>query len=136
MAAIVPESHHDLLNSAIHVVMGTIMPDNTPHSVVMWFKWDGEHVLISTTKARKKTANLEHIAKTTLMFVDPESMYRYLEIRGDVEIIEEGGYELIDELAMKYRGVAAYYGGITSADRKAVEERIILKVTPYRVIAH
>lgn len=133
--AMIPDSHKDLLQQAQAAVLGTMMPDGTPQNTVMWFEYDSDNdvILISTTKGRRKYKNLVENPKVSVMFVDPTNIYRYMEVRGTVEITEEGAYDLIDRLAKRYRGVDSYYGGVQPAESKAKEERVILTITPTRV---
>lgn len=136
MVAAIPASHKELLEQPIAVTMATQMPDGMPQTTVLWFDWDGEHILISTTKGRRKTKNIQDDPRVSLMFIDPQNMYRYLEVRGTVEIEEEGAYELIDRLANVYTGADEYYGGVAPAEAKAKEERVILKIVPQHIVAN
>lgn len=132
----VPASHQELLNSPIHVTLATTMPDNTPQTTVLWFKWDGENVLLSTARGRQKTENIEKNPQVSLMFVDPENIYKHLEIRGTVEIVKDDTFDLIDELAKKYTGQDSYYGGVAPAENKGKEDRVILKIKPEHVVTY
>ncbi|MEL6406511.1 MAG: PPOX class F420-dependent oxidoreductase [Chloroflexota bacterium] len=130
----IPESHHDLLDQPIAVTLGTTMPDNTPQTTVLWFKWDGENILMSTTKGRQKFENLQNNPKVSAMMIDPDNMYRYLEVRGTITFRDEGAFELIDELAKMYTGKDKYYGNLAPAEARQKEERVVLVLTPERVI--
>jgi len=114
----IPESHQELLNSSIAVTMATTMPNNTPQTTVLWFIWDGDAVKISTTRGRQKTENIEKNPKVSLMFIDPQNIYKYLEIRGTVEISDEGAYDFIDQVTKKYTGKDSYYGNMAPAEAK------------------
>lgn len=134
----IPESHQDLVSRPIAVTMATTMPDGTPQSTVLWFKWDGEKFQISTTTERQKTGNLEKNPRASLMFIDPENMYRYLEVRGTVDITHTGhddAYQLIDWLAKQYTGKDQYYGGVAPAENKYNETRVIINIKPEHVVA-
>lgn len=133
--SLIPDSHKDLLEKTIPVAMATIMPDGKPQSSVVWFKWDGEKVMISTIKGRRKTKNIEERPSVSLLFVDPDNMYRTLEIRGTVEITEAGAFEFIDELAQMYMG-QNWYGGAVAAEVRDQQERVILNIVPERVTTH
>lgn len=136
--ATLPDSHKDLLQRPIATTMATMMPDGTPQNTVLWFQYDEANgtILISTTKGRRKYKNVVANPKVSLMFVDPENMYRYLEVRGTVEITEAGAYDLIDRLAKSYAGKDSYYGGVAPAEAKDKEERVILIITPTHVVAN
>ena len=82
-------SHQDLLGSTALAHVATIGPHGEPQNNPVWFDWDGEHVKFSQTKARQKYRNLNRDPRIALSIVDPEDPYRYLEIRGVVERIDE-----------------------------------------------
>lgn len=139
MAAQIPEEFLDLLQNPYALTFGTVEADNRPHLTVLWFKWDGEQVLLSTTEERKKTANIRQNPNVSLMIVDPQNMYRYLEIRGTAQITqvgEEAAYDLIDELARMYRGVEQYYGQMAPKEARDKETRLIVRVTPEHVVTN
>ena len=136
MVATIPESHQDFLEKPYALTLATVNADNTPQTTVLWYIWNGEKFALSTTRGRQKTENIEDNPHVSLMIVDPENMYRYLEVRGTVEITEDGAYDLIDKLAKKYTGKDSYYGDIQPVEAKEKEHRIILNIKPENVVAH
>jgi PPOX class probable F420-dependent enzyme len=104
MSLPIPDSHLDLLTRAIHGVLTTMMADGQPHSSLVWRDYDGACARVNTTRQREKGRNMLANPKVCLLVVDPENTARYLEIRGDVELIEEGALEHLDQLT---RGEAA-----------------------------
>jgi hypothetical protein len=69
------------------------------------------------------------------MLRDPDNPYRWMEIRGTVELTEEGALEHINQLARKYAKVSKYYGEWTPAEMQAKETRVTGKITPTKVNA-
>lgn len=135
MSAKIPQSHIELLTGPYAAVVCTLMPDGTPQSSVVWCNFDGEHVLFNTAVGRQKDKNLRARPDVSLLVVDPNNMYRYIEVRGPVTLTTEGAVAHIDALAKLYRGVESYYGGVTPASLAAKETRIICKLTPTKVHA-
>lgn len=134
MNAQIPESYMDLLNEPVCVNLATVMPDGQPQVTVVWASYDGEYVLINSTRERQKTRNIERHPKVTVTAVDPDNPYRYLEIRGEVEeITEDGAIAHADELAQTYVGADSYYGGVAPADMEGTESRVIYKIKPTHV---
>lgn len=134
MSIEIPEKAKDLLDRPIVVTLATLMPDNTPQATPVWFSWDGEMIWINTARGRAKDDNMTDRPHVSVLSVDPENPYRYLEIRGDVaEITEEGGVDHINFLSGRYTGNSDYYKG--DAARQASETRVIYKIKPTRVIA-
>ena len=136
MSTTIPESHLDLLTGPVHVTQVTIMPDGQPQASVVWCNYDGTHVLVNTARGRQKEKNLMVRPLTTIMAIDPQNPFRYLEVRGTVELItEEGALEHINTLAKLYQGADTYYGGVMPAEAQNQETRILCKIKPTKVNA-
>lgn len=134
MSAQIPDSHKDLLEGPVVVSFVTMMPDGQPQATPVWCLYDGSHILINTAKGRQKDKNVQDNPKVTVLAINPENPYSYLEVRGVVEeITTEGAEDTIDQLAKLYTGQDKYYGG--AAPESSREERITYKIKPQRVIA-
>ncbi|MGQ9887958.1 MAG: PPOX class F420-dependent oxidoreductase [Aggregatilineales bacterium] len=137
MAVSIPDSHRDLFDRPVVVTLVTVMPDGQPQATPVWIKYDGTHLLVNTARGRQKDRNMTRNSKVTVLSIDPDNPYRYVEVRGVVdEIAEEGALELINELARKYRGAEQYYGGVAPAELRQRETRVTYKIKPVRVLAH
>lgn len=133
----IPDSHRDLLDNPVVVTLVTVMPDGQPQATPVWCSYDGTFVLVNSARGRAKDRNMRERPRVTVLAVDPANPYRYLEVRGVVEeVTEDGAVEHINQLAKKYRGKDQYYGGVTPAEMKDKETRVIYRIRPTRVIAH
>ena len=75
----------------------------------MWFGWDGQVVRVSSLVDRRKVRNLRSNRQAALLVVDPDDDYRYMELRGTVERMEEDvDHAFIDEMARRYLRVPTY----------------------------
>ena len=110
-------------------VLSTIEPDGQPHSSVVWYERDGDSLLMSTTTNRRKYANLARDPRATVLIYDKENPYQYVEIRGHVEMTEEGGRELIDKLAGDYMGFDRY-----PMDDGTDNVRTVVRLIPDKVV--
>jgi hypothetical protein len=66
--------------------------------------------------------------------VDPADSGRWIEIRGDVELIEEGALAHLDMLTERYTGQPHYYGAIYPTRQREYETRVIVRIHPRRII--
>jgi PPOX class probable F420-dependent enzyme len=138
MSERIPESYLDLIEEPVFVTLVTMMPDGQPQASVVWCNYEphGDYVLVNTAQHRQKAKNMRENPKVTLLAVDPENPYRYLEVRGRVaEMTEEGGLDHIHQLAGLYMDVPQYYGEVAPAERRDKEVRVICKIEPTRVRA-
>lgn len=134
MTAKIPDSHRDLLDGPIIVAFGTLMPDGHAQITPVWCSFDGTHVIVNATASRQKHRNILANPKVTVMAVDPENQFRFLEVRGIVEeITAEGGGESMNELSLLYTGKPKRYG--IEAPPREVDERLLYKIKPIRVTA-
>jgi PPOX class probable F420-dependent enzyme len=85
----IPDSPKDILESTALAHVATLGPSGEPQCNPVWFDWDGEYVKVSQTKTRQKYRNVTRDPRIALSIVDLEDPYRYLEIRGVVERIDE-----------------------------------------------
>lgn len=121
----IPDGYRDLMESTALVHVATLGPNGEPQNTPVWFGWDGEHVLISQTKTRQKYRNLGRDPRIALSIVDPENPYRYLEVRGEVDRIEEDpDNDFINTMAKKYMGVDVY------PLHQPGDERVVVYVKP------
>lgn len=121
----IPENFLDLLSTKAVVHVATIGPNGEPQSNPVWFEWDGTYIKISQTKNRQKYRNIQEEPRIALSLVDPENAYRYLEIRGTVDRIEDDPDKaFIDELAKKYLDLDAYPWN------QPGDERVIVYIKP------
>lgn len=132
-AATVPESHLDLLTRPIVGVLTTMMPDGQPHSSLVWIDFDGECVRTDTTLERQSGRNLQAGRKVSLLVVDPENTSRFIQIRGDAELVTDGALEHLDRLTRKYTRHAEYYGHVFPLEQRARETRVIVRIHARRI---
>jgi len=131
----IPDSHKDLLERPIVVTLVTLMPDHQPQATPVWFSYDGSHILVNTARGRQKDHNMTERPQVTVLSVDPDNPYRYLEVRGVIDdSTEEGAVDHINFLSNRYRGRPNYYEG-HEAQRER-ETRVIYRIRPVRVVAH
>jgi PPOX class probable F420-dependent enzyme len=129
----VPDSHLDLLTRPICGVLTTMGSDGQPQSSLVWVDHDGECARVNTTLERQKGRNLLANRKVSLMVVDPDNTARFLQIRGDAELVTDGALAHLDALTRKYTRHPKYYGCIYPAAQQARETRVIGRIHARRI---
>jgi PPOX class probable F420-dependent enzyme len=129
----VPASHLDLLTRPICGVFTTLGRDGQPQLSLVWVDLDGEGALVNTTLERQKGRNLVRNQKVSLLVVDPSNTSRFIQIRGDAELMTEGACEHLDALTRKYTSHPGYYGHIYPEAQRLRETRVICRIRPRRV---
>lgn len=94
-----------LLEQPIFASLATIAPDGHPQVTVVWIDIDDDgRPTFNTAAGRAKARNMERDPRITVLLLDPENGYRYVELRGTAELTRDGAEEQIDALAQKYLG--------------------------------
>jgi len=121
-----PERAHELIDGPNFATVSTIQPDGAPQASVVWVKRDGDEVLYSTVKHRRKYKNLLADPRTSLVIFEAANPYEYLEIRGTATITDDPDGALIEELALKYTG--------ESFQDAPGNQRVIVRVSPSHLV--
>jgi PPOX class probable F420-dependent enzyme len=129
----IPAGHRDLLDRPLVVALSTRLPDGRAQTQPVWCSMDGNDVLVNTTRQRRKGHNLIADPRATLLAVDPDNAGRWIEIRGDVELVHEGAGDHLDELTRQYTGHQHYYGSIYPTRQRSYETRMIARIHPRHI---
>src|SRR5215470_14256165 len=89
-----PEKARALFDGPYHVTVTTLDPGGRPQSSLVWAKTDGDDVLFSTIKGRRKYANLSRDRRISALVFDGTDPYTYAEVRGVATITDDPEAEL------------------------------------------
>ncbi len=120
-----PDSHRDLLERPLFGHLGTVTADGAPIVNPMWFLWDPERqrIKLTHTKNRHNFQYIQREPRVALTISDVDDPYRYLQVRGVVERVEDDPTgDFYNVLAMRYRG--------HKVEVKDKDVRVILHVRP------
>ncbi len=129
----IPASHLDLLTRPICGVLTTMGGDGQPQSSLVWVDVDDACARVNTTLERQKGRNLLVNPKVSLLVVDPDNTARFIQIRGDAELVTDGALEHLDALTRTYTRHPAYYGYIYPVAQRSRETRVICRIHARRI---
>ena len=98
----IPASHLDLLRRPICGVLTTMGPRGAPESSLVWVDHDGACARANTTLERPKGRNMRANPRVSLLVVDPANTARFIQIRGEAELVARHAHEHLDELTRTY----------------------------------
>ncbi|WP_229067807.1 PPOX class F420-dependent oxidoreductase [Actinoplanes sp. DH11] len=127
MTVALPDVARTLIDNPTYVVLTTINDDGTPQSTPIWVKRDGDDVIFSTVRGRRKAQNMERDARVSICAYDPAQPYTYFTVAGTVALRADEG-NLIGELSFKYANEP------WTGDGPGVE-RVVCRLTPTHVIS-
>ncbi len=126
----IPEKYRDLFERPIVVSLATVLPDGQPQVTPVWCDLHDGRLRVNTAKGRRKHRDMVERPQVTVMALDPDNPFRYVEVRGRVvEITEEGADAHIDALAKQYLGVDRY------PNHSDQEIRVICVIEPHVISA-
>jgi PPOX class probable F420-dependent enzyme len=116
-------------------VLTTMGSDGQPQSSLVWVDVDpdGACARVNTTLERQKGRNLVANPRVSLLVVDPDNPGRYLQLRGEAELISEGALEHLDAVTRQYTRHPGYYGYIYPAAQRGRETRVICRIHARRI---
>ena len=94
---------------------------------------DGESARVNTTLEGHKGQNLALDPCVSLLIVDPDDTGRFVQIRGDAELMTDGALDHLDLLTRRYTRHRHFYGGVHPAAQQEREARVICRILARRV---
>jgi PPOX class probable F420-dependent enzyme len=94
----------DLPNTFARVA--TLMPDGAPQNTTIWYRRDGDTLVIATGSQARKTRNVERDPRVAVIVEHPENPYHYLQIRGRAEVFHDSARTIAE-----FRRIAPRYIG-------------------------
>lgn len=132
MAVAIPEKFLDLFVKPVVVALVTVMPDGQPQATPVWTDYVDGYIRINTARGRQKDKNMQRDAKVTVLAIDPENPYRWIEVRGRIaDESEATGLEVINALSAKYRNEPDYYK--RNEGMRGKETRVTYLVEPTKI---
>ena len=98
-----PESHRDLLDAQV-ASLATVGRNGFPQVTEIWFLHDDGELKLSLNTARLKTRNLQRDPKCSLLLLDLENPYRYLEVRGHARVEADDDYGFAQQAGREVQG--------------------------------
>ena len=129
----VPDSHLDLLKARSSACLTTMLPDGQPQSSLVWVDYDGTCARVNTTLERRKGRDLAANPRVSLLVVDPDDTSRFVQVRGEAELVTRAPRTHLDALTRRYTAHPSYYGFIYPIEQRDRETRVICRIHARRV---
>ncbi len=102
----IPDSHRDLLERPIVVSLAALQPDGSPQVMPMWADLEDGKVRVNAAVGRQKHANMVARPAVSVLVIDPDDSFRFLEVRGRVISwsVDRDTELHADKLVTEYRG--------------------------------
>ena len=131
MTVVLNDAVRKLLDDPVPAVLGTVNPDGSPQTSVVWVGRDGDDLLVSTAAGRRKERNVRRDSRVSLTVYDIADPLRYVEVRGEATVTEDIGREVAVRLAEQYEGPGA---GREYLELPPDVVRVVIRIAPVRVV--
>jgi PPOX class probable F420-dependent enzyme len=124
-----PDGYLDLLDRPLFAHFATVATDGSPRVNPMWFLWDNDAGILKLTHTnqRHNFRNLQKNPKVALSITDPDNQYRYLQLRGEIDHVED------DPTGAFYNTLQQRYRGHTSEVKdRAVRVIFTIRLTGFK----
>lgn len=108
-------------------VLTTLFADGSPQSTPVWFLFDGDDVLFSTTAGKQKLRNIARDSRASFAVYNPADDMNYVEVRGTITVSEDPTANTRDSIVQKH----GYTDG-SSFDPPGTQ-RFTLRLSPTKV---
>jgi PPOX class probable F420-dependent enzyme len=131
LPALTPEARAFLGASRI-AVLATIDPEGGPHQAVVWYRLDGDEVVINSAVGRRWPANLRRDPRIDLTVAEG---YRFVQLRGRVSIVDDQATAQADiaEMARRYHADEPEKAEALIRDRFTRQQRVSFRLRPDRI---
>jgi len=99
--SLAPAARELLLDGLRFATIATLKADGSPHQAVVWYRIDGDDLVVNSADGRVWPANLRRDPRISLTIEDG---YRWLSVRGAVTVVDAPGPAQADiaEMARRY----------------------------------
>src|SRR5213083_2400095 len=128
------ELARELLEARLVANLATIDRDGAVHLVGMWFLWDGEALLLPTSRTTRKANNIARDPRVTVMIDDSRGGFdlRGLTMIGRAEL-EDGPEAIAANRRIHLKYVTERGRDLPAVDHYLATDDVTIRVTPERV---
>lgn len=111
-----PERVRAFLDANRFASLATVDPDGSPRQAVIWYRLDGDDIVVNSKAGRRWPANIERDPRVSLAIGDQSDGYRWVGLTGTATLIDDQPTAQADiaEMARRYH-----------ADDPAEAERLV-----------
>jgi PPOX class probable F420-dependent enzyme len=109
-------------------VLTTVGTSGAPQATPVYYLYEDGRILISATKDRYKTRNIQREPRVAVCVLDEAPPFAYLQVRGRATVTEENLVETTSRIFRRFRSDL----GEDFPQRLIQQKRVLLVVTPER----
>ncbi len=128
----------DFLAATRFVSLATADPDGSPRQAVVWYRLDGDEIVVNSKVGRRWPANVLRCPRVSLAVADAADGYRWVGLSGTATPITDQPTAQADiaEMARRYHADDPAKAERLIADRFERQERISFRISIHSVHDH
>jgi PPOX class probable F420-dependent enzyme len=118
--------------------VATIDPDGSPRQAVLWYRLDGDEIVLNSAVGRRWPSNLQRDPRISLSVIDEADGYRWIGLSGTVRAVTDQPTAQADiaEMARRYHAHEPDEAERLIRERFERQRRISFRVTPLAIHDH
>ena len=118
--------------------IATIDPDGSPRQAVLWYRLDGDEIVLNSAVGRRWPANLQRDPRISVSVTDAADGYRWVGLTGTARVVADQATAQADiaEMARRYHAHEPEEAERLIHTRFERQERISFRVLPLGVHDH
>jgi PPOX class probable F420-dependent enzyme len=135
---LLPPRVREFVAATRFVTIATVDPDGSPRQAVVWYRLEGDEIVLNSAVGRRWPANLSRDPRIGLTVIDAEDGYRWIGLTGRATPIREQPIAQADiaEMARRYHAHEPDEAERLIRDRFERQERISFRVEIQSVHDH
>ncbi len=135
---LLPEAIRGFLSATRFVTIATTDPDGATRQAVLWYRLEGEEIVLNSAVGRRWPANLQRDPRISLAVTDDADGYRWVGITGMAAVVPDQATAQADiaEMARRYHADEPDEAERLIHDQFERQARISFRVTPLAVHDH
>jgi PPOX class probable F420-dependent enzyme len=129
-ATALPSSVREFLAATRFATIATIDPDGAPRQAVLWYRLEGDEIVLNSRVGRRWPSNLSRDPRIAVTVVDADDGYRWVGLTGTVQQITDQAIAQADiaEMARRYHADDPPEAERLIADGFRLQQRISFRV--------
>ena len=136
--SVLPDSIRGFLDATRFATIATIDPDGSPRQAVLWYRLDGDEIVLNSAVGRRWPASLQRDPRISISVTDAADGYRWVGVTGSARVIADQATAQADiaEMARRYHAHEPDEAERLIREQFERQGRISFRVTPLVIHDH
>jgi PPOX class probable F420-dependent enzyme len=136
--AVLSDRVREFLDANRFATVATIDPDGSPRQAVLWYRLDGDEIVLNSAVGRRWPSNLQRDPRISLAVTDDADGYRWVGLTGEARVVVDQAIAQADiaEMARRYHADDPAEAERLIRNQFERQQRISFRVVPLAVHDH